>query len=73
MKAVAVAKTKFTLYRAAPMDPLIAIIPAVCCVLVPAIMAIAAFVGFGKKTNPANQLVDDSNAEVSQSSGIGEE
>ena len=50
------------------MDPLIVIIPAACCVLVPAVLAIVAFFGFGKKANPANEPVDDSNSEVSQSS-----
>ena len=48
------------------MAPLIAII--VCCVLVPAVLAIAAFVGFGKKTDPSNEAVDDSNSEAPQHS-----
>ncbi len=37
---------------------LAAIIPIACCLLVPAVIAVAAFVGFGKK-KPDNNAHDD--------------
>ena len=52
------------------MDPLIAIIPAVCCVLVPIVLAIGAFVGFGKKAGPGTEVGGNPDSEESQRSAL---